>query len=382
MIRIATVLFQALTAVIASAQLPSVGLVPPSDDPTGPLVRIKDIARLRGVRSNQLMNVGVVVGLEGTGDSRNSPGAQTAIANMVKEFGISLDLNQLNLKNVALVLVTAELPPFARPGNRVDVTVSSIGDAKSLQGGYLIQTPLYPAGDKSRAYAVAMGPISIGGFNVQQGGSKVQKNHVNVGTIPGGAIVERGVDTQYEFDGRFVLELMDPDFTTAERMANAINQQLPDLSAVAVDGGGVEVFSREGAIVDPVSVLARIESVEVVPDTPAVIVINERTGTIVVGGNVKIAPAMVAHGGLTVRINQYNEVIQPLPLSRGETALQQNTEVAAKEERVNIGVVNPNATIEDLAKVFRALKVSPTTLIAILQDLRAQGAIKARIVIR
>lgn len=381
MMRPTALVIPALLAVAASAQLPNVQ-VPPSDEPAGPLVRIKDIARLRGVRSNQLMNVGVVVGLEGTGDSRNSPGAQTAIANMVKEFGISLDLSQLNLKNVALVLVTAELPPFARPGNRIDVTVSSIGDAKSLQGGFLIQTPLYPAGDKSRAYAVAMGPISIGGFNVQQGGSKVQKNHVNVGTIPGGAIVERGVDTQYEFDGRFVLELMDADFTTAERIASAINQQLPDLSAVAVDGGGVEVVSREGTIVDPVSVLARIESVEVIPDTPAVIVINERTGTIVVGGNVKIAPAMVAHGGLTVRINQYNEVIQPLPLSRGETALQQNTEVGAKEERVNIGVVNPNATIEDLAKVFRALKVSPTTLIAILQDLRAQGAIKARIVIR
>ncbi|RMG24387.1 MAG: hypothetical protein D6724_06235 [Armatimonadetes bacterium] len=203
-----------------------------------------------------------------------------------------------------------------------------------------------------------------------------------MGTIPGGAIVERGVETQYEFNGRFVLELMDADFTTAERIASRIQEALPNLGAVAVDGGSVEIWAREGEIVDPVSVLAQIESVEVVPDTPAVVVINERTGTIVVGGNVKIAPAMVAHGGLTVRINQYNEVIQPPPLSGGQTALQQNTEVNAKEDRVNIGVVNPNATIEDLAKVFRALKVSPTTLIAILQDLRAQGAIKARIVIR
>jgi flagellar P-ring protein precursor FlgI len=372
------------TLAVASGAVAQTNAQPPvgQSAEAGPIVRIKDITRLRGVRSNQLMNVGVVVGLEGTGDSRNSPGAQTAITNLVKEFGIALDPNQLNLKNVALVLVTAELPPFASPGNRIDVTVSSIGDAKSLQGGFLIQTPLYAAGDRTRAYAVAMGPISIGGFNVAQGGSKVQKNHVTVGTIPGGAIVERNVPTQYEFNGRFVLELMDADFTTAERIASRIQESLPYLAAVATDGGSVEIWAREGEIVDPVSVLAQIEAVEVVPDTPAVVVINERTGTIVVGGNVKIAPAMIAHGGLTVRINQYNEVIQPPPLSGGQTALQQNTEVNAKEDRVNIGVVSPNATIEDLAKVFRALKVSPTTLIAILQDLRAQGAIKARIVIR
>ncbi len=342
-------------------------------------VRVKDITRVRGVRYNQITNLGVVVGLEGTGDTRNSPWAQQAIANLVKDYGISLEARQMNLKNVALVMVTAELPPFARPGNRIDVTVSSVGDAKSLQGGYLLPTPLYGPADKARAYAVAMGPVSIGGFNASQGGTSSQKNHVNVGIVTNGALVENSVPTEFNWNGSFYLELLEPDFTTASRIAEAIMSEHPAWTAVAKDAGGVEIRANDPNTADAVAALSAIENVSVVPDTPAVIVINERTGTIVVGGNVKIGPAMIAHGGLTVKINEYNEIVQPPPLSGGQTGLQQNTEVKAKEETVRIGVIKSNATIDDLAKVFRALRISPRDMIAIIQGLKAQGAIKATI---
>ncbi|MDL1927982.1 flagellar basal body P-ring protein FlgI [Fimbriimonadia bacterium ATM] len=350
-----------------------------TQDPSGMSVRVKDITRVRGVRYNQITNLGVVVGLEGTGDTRNSPWAQQAIANLVKDYGISLEARQMNLKNVALVMVTAELPPFARPGNRIDVTVSSVGDAKSLQGGYLLPTPLYGPADKARAYAVAMGPVSIGGFNASQGGTSSQKNHVNVGIVTNGALVENSVPTEFNWNGSFYLELLEPDFTTASRIAEAIMSEHPGWTAVAKDAGGVEIRANDPNTADAVAALSAIENVSVVPDTPAVIVINERTGTIVVGGNVKIGPAMIAHGGLTVKINEYNEIVQPPPLSGGQTGLQQNTEVKAKEETVRIGVIKSNATIDDLAKVFRALRISPRDMIAIIQGLKAQGAIKATI---
>jgi flagellar P-ring protein precursor FlgI len=346
-----------------------------------PPVRIKDITRVRGVRYNQLSNIGVVVGLNGTGDTRNSPFAQQAIANLMRDYGITIDTRQLNLKNVAIVMVNAEVPPFARPGNRIDVTVSSIGDAKSLQGGYLLQTPLYGP-RKDAAYCVAMGPVSIGGFNFGQGGTEKQKNHTNVGTIPNGALIERAIDTQFSFNGNLFLELNEPDFTTATRIADAINTNFEDLRAYAPDGGGVQVMPMDDAAFDPVDVISRVELISVVPDNPAVIVINERTGTIVVGGNVKIGPAMVAHGGLTVKINQYNEVVQPLPFSGGVTATQTNSDVEIQEDTVRIGIINPNATLADLAKVFRALRVTPTDMIAIINALRAQGAIKATVKIQ
>lgn len=346
-----------------------------------PPVRIKDITRVRGVRYNQLSNIGVVVGLNGTGDTRNSPFAQQAIANLMRDYGITIDTRQLNLKNVAIVMVNAEVPPFARPGNRIDVTVSSIGDAKSLQGGYLLQTPLYGP-RKDVAYCVAMGPVSIGGFNFGQGGTEKQKNHTNVGTIPNGALIERAIDTQFSFNGNLFLELNEPDFTTATRIADAINTNFEDLRAYAPDGGGVQVMPMDDVAFDPVDVISRVELISVVPDNPAVIVINERTGTIVVGGNVKIGPAMVAHGGLTVKINQYNEVVQPLPFSGGVTATQTNSDVQIQEDTVRIGIINPNATLADLAKVFRALRVTPTDMIAIINALRAQGAIKATVKIQ
>lgn len=382
--KIITVGIALTLALCASAQKGGATTTPrtnlkPADKlaPEGPSVRVKDLTRVRGVRANQISNIGIVVGLEGTGDSKSSPWAQQMIVNLMKDYGIKPDASQISLKNVALVMVTSELPPYTRPGNRIDITVSSIGDAKSLQGGFLLQTPLYAAGNKEQAYAVAMGPVSIGGFNFSSGGSSRQKNHSNVGLITDGAIVERDVPTQIAFDGTIFLELNEPDFTTAKRIADAINTTVPEIRATANDGGGVEITPLVGSKLDAVAALAKIEPILVVPDVEATIVINERTGTIVVGGNVKIGPAMIAHGGLTVKINQYNEVVQPAPFSKGTTETQTNTEVGVNESTVNIGVVKANATLDDLAKIFRALKVSPRDMIAIIEALKAQGAIKA-----
>jgi flagellar P-ring protein precursor FlgI len=373
-----TIFQKALLVFAAAAVVATVHAQAPAEI-KAPTVRIKDLTRLRGVRANQVSNIGIVVGLQGTGDTKNSPWAQQAILNYIKEYGISLDARQLNLKNVALVMVTAELPPFTRPGNRIDVTVSSIGDAKSLQGGLLLQTPLFAAGNRQTAYAVAMGAISIGGFEAGQGGTSRQKNQLTVGLVTNGAVAERSVPTQIEFNGTLFLELVDPDFTTATRIAEMINNRFPDLRAIAFDGGGIEVQGVDAAKFDAVEVMSRLESVEIVPDIPATIVINERTGTIVVGGEVKIGNAMIAHGGLVVKINQYNEVVQPPPFSRGTTETQTNTEVKVKEDTVTIGIVKPNATLEDLAKIFRALRVTPRDMIAIIQALKAQGAIKATV---
>ncbi len=343
-------------------------------------VRIKDIARFRGVRANQLTGIGLIMGLEGTGDTKKSQATQTVLANLLKDFGTVVDPRTLDAKNVALVTVTAELPPFAKPGSRIDVRVSSIGDAKSLQGGTLIQTPLYAAGNKEVAYVVAEGPISIGGFNVGSGGSSVQRNHSTVGRIPSGGIVETGVSTKLVFDGSLYLELDTADLTTAQRVAQRLNESLPELFSSALDGGTVRVSIPDG--VPPVAAMSKIEAVTVHADTPAVVVINERTGTIVVGGNVRVGPAAIAHGGLNVRIDQEVLISQPAPFSRGETVVTEQPIVDAEQETANVAVVPPSATVQDLARIFQALKLKPTDIIAILQALRQQGALKARIEIQ
>jgi flagellar P-ring protein precursor FlgI len=341
-------------------------------------VRIKDIARLRGIRGNQLLGYGLVVGLEGTGDTRRTPFTNTLLANAMRRFGTIVDPANLNAKNVATVAITAELPPFAAPGNAIDVTVQSIGDAQSLQGGYLLQAPLFGANDGQQAIVVAQGPVSIGGFNFGAGGTRVQRNHVNVGRIPGGGIVERAVPFQLVFPGgRLYLELDDGDFTTAQRVAAAIGEAIPDLSPRAQDGGTIELRLPEGA--DPVATIAKIESLRIFADIPAVVVVNERTGTIVIGGNVRIGPAVVAQGNLQVVIERTPVISQPNPLAGGETVRDEVHTVTVEEERAQIGVVGPNATVSDLGRIFQALRVSPRDIVAILDALRQQGALKARV---
>lgn len=340
-------------------------------------VRVKDIARFRGIRSNQIHGYGLIVGLEGTGDSKKTPFTATLMANALKEFGTMVDPAQFNAKNIAAVSITADLPPYATPGNVIDVTVQSIGDAKSLQGGFLLQAPLYGASDKTRAIAVAQGAVSIGGFNVSAGGSSVQKNHVNVGRIPGGAIVESAVPYQVVYDGKLFLELQVGDITTAQRLAESLGEKFPQCLPTAIDGGTIQITVAPGE--NAMSLMSQIEQCTVLADTPAVVVINERTGTIVIGGNVKIGPAVVAQGSLQVIVDHETLISQPNPFSRGETVVASQTNVGASDPPAKIGLITPNATVADLARIFQTLRVSPRDIIAILQALRQQGALKARI---
>ncbi len=342
-------------------------------------VRIKDVARFRGVRANQLFGFGLVVGLAGNGDTKKTPFTATLIANALKEAGTTADPSSFGLKNVAVVSVTAELPPFAMPGNRISVTVQSIGDAKTLQGGSLLPAPLYPAGSKETAYVVAFGDLSIGGFSAESGGSSVSKNHPTVGVIPEGGFVEASVPTQIVFaDNAMFLELQDADFTTAARLAEKLRKDMPQLQAFAIDAGSIRMTLPDG--MSPVRAMAEIEAIRFFADTAAIIVINERTGTIVVGGNVKIGPAVIAKGSLNVRIDRETIVSQPnTPLTNGQTVVTNQTTVTAGEDTAQVAMVNPTTTVADLAKLLQTLKVSPTDMIAIFEALKAQGALKARI---
>lgn len=341
-------------------------------------VRIKDIARFRGVRSNQLMGYGLVVGLGGTGDSQKTPFTSTLIANAMRKFGTVVDPQAMNLKNVATVSIIAELPPFASPGNNIDVTVQSIGDAKSLEGGILLQAALFGAGDDQNAIAVAQGPVTVGGFNASGGGSSTQKNHVTVGRVSSGAIVERSVPYQMVFPGNVMyLELEQGDITTAERIAAKLQQKFSYYRIKAIDGGTVALQIPTN--VSPMRTMAEVENTIVKADIPAVVTINERTGTITISGNVKLGPAIVARGSLKVIIRETNEAGQQAPFTTSPPPTVTNTEVSARESEVQIGVIGPSSTLSDLAKLFQKLKVSATDMIAILDQLRAQGALKARV---
>lgn len=339
-------------------------------------VRIKDVARFRGVRANQLQGIGLVVGLTNTGDTKNTPFTANLLANAMKDKTI-IDPKQLKAKNVAVVFVTSELPAFASPGNRADVTVTSAGDATSLQGGYLLRTPLYGPVDTEKAYMVAMGPVSIGGFNVGSNGSLIQKNHTTVGRLTSGGIVEQSVATEVVFDNKMYLELEDADFTTAQRIAAKLNETNPSYVAQALDGGTIQMAMLPGRT--QVQQMAEIETLRFFSDTAATIVINENTGTIVMGGNVKIGPAVVAKGSLTIRVDQELLISQPLPFSDGQTVVANQAYLGAKESRAQVTMMGPTTTVADLSRIFQALKISAQDMIAILQALKAQGALKARI---
>ncbi|HXH61801.1 MAG TPA: flagellar basal body P-ring protein FlgI [Fimbriimonadaceae bacterium] len=341
-------------------------------------VRMKDIGRFRGVRANMLQGFGLVIGLAGTGDSQQTQLSATLLENALKRWGTIIDPTKFKPKNVAVVMVTAELPPFAAPGNTIDVTVSSFGDAKSLQGGTLVLTPLYGPSDFQTVIAAAQGSISIGGFNASAGGTTSRKNHPNVGRIPNGAIVETGVQTQTVFEGnKLYFELYVPDLTTAQRVADALSKELPDYKVAPVDGGTIEITLPEKN--EPILAMSKIEQTTVHADVPAVVVVNERTGTVVIGGNVKIGPAVVAHGSLQIRIDEIPFVSQPPPLSSGTTVAGSQNIVNAEEGPTQIGVIPPNTTIDDLAKILQTLQVSARDIIAILQALADQGALKAKI---
>lgn len=341
-------------------------------------VRIKGIAHFRGVRTNQLMGTGLVVGLAGTGDSKKSVFAQQIISNLFKSFGVKADPSQFDVKNVAAVIVTADLPPFASNGQAIDIQVQSIGDAKSLVGGTLLQTPLYAAGDQTTVYVSGQGSVNVGGFDFSSGGASSRKNHVTAGRVPEGGIVERGAPTQVVSDGKLYLDLNQADLTTAQRVSDAINGAYPEMNACAMDGGSIVINLPSN--LSPVAAMSRIEEMKVFADTQETIVINEKTGTIVIGGNVKIGPAAIVHGSLNVKIDQDVTISQPNPFSLGNTAASQKTDIKVKENTAEVASLAPNTTVADLAKVFHALQLKASDVIAILQALREQGALKARIV--
>jgi flagellar P-ring protein precursor FlgI len=347
--------------------------------------RLKDIATLQGISAVPLIGYGLVIGLDKTGDKRQSLAAVQSLANALAKFGVIVAADQMKVENIAAVIVTAELSPYTRSGARVDVTVSSIGDARSLQGGTLVTTPLYgmasgPAGDP---IALATGPLSIGGFGGGSGGTSVQVNHLTVGKIPGGGIVQTVPDLVMPSTGSLTFALRDPDFVTASRVAQAINTNLGTPAAKAVDAGNVTLqvpAEFKDALPD---LIAKLETLSVQTDVPARVVINERTGTVVIGGDVQISAAAVAHGNLSVRITTKYQVSQPNALSQGgETKVVPQQQVDIREGNAKLAVLPEGTTLEAVVDALNSLGASPRDIVAIVQALKAAGALRAEIIIQ
>lgn len=343
--------------------------------------RIKDIASFSGVRENELIGYGIVVGLNGTGDKDGAYIFQP-FANMLTKMGISVNPTEIKgkTKNIAAVMVTAKLPTMTRPGAKVDVQVASVGDAKTLQGGTLIMTPL--KGPDGAVYAVAQGPVSIGGFVAGGPGAQTIKNHPNTGIIPNGAIVEREVPVQLNRKDKLDILLMSQDITTAKRVADSVNEQLKGNYAQAEGPSAIAVNvppAYQNRVVDMMSL---VELITVEVDTPARVVLNERTGTVVIGENVVISPVALAHGGLTIEIKTEFQVSQPLPLAPtgAETVVVPKQETKVEEKKAALTEVK-GATIGELVKALNALGVTPKDLVAILQAIKASGSLKAELVI-
>ncbi|MBN8554904.1 MAG: flagellar basal body P-ring protein FlgI [Deltaproteobacteria bacterium] len=340
-------------------------------------VRVKDISSLKGVRNNQLIGYGLVVGLQGTGDGTSSQFTMQSLATMLNNLGVGIDSSTINVKNVAGVIVTAYLPPFARQGSKMDILVSSLGDAKSLQGGTLLLTPL--KGADGQVYAVAQGPITIGGFASEKAGATAQKNHPTVGKVPGGANIERELNFDFSKVEELTYSLHNPDFTTAQRVVKAINAQLQGRFASAKDSGTIEVKVPQGFQEKVVQLVAEIEVVKIRPDTNAKVVVNERTGTVVVGQDVRISTVAVAHGSLTINIQPNISVSQPESFSNGETQVIENPTVVAKEGENKLAILPEGVSIGDLVKALNAVGVTPRDLIAVFQAIQAAGALQAEL---
>ena len=340
-------------------------------------VRLKDLVSIEGVRENQLIGYGLVVGLSGTGDRQQTVFSAQSLANLLAKMGVNVAPDQLRVRNVAAVMATATLPPFARPGMRLDVTASSIGDAVSLRGGTLLLTAL--KGPDGRTYAVAQGPLSIGGFSAGRGGTGVQVNHPTVGRAPAGALVEVAAPSVPPDPSGVLLQLRRPDFVTAARVREAIAQELPGAIAVAESSGAVRVRLPADMQNSPVEFLARLEALEVETDRPARVVLNERTGTVVIGSAVRIAPVAVLHGGLTVQIVTDYIVSQPGPFAGGQTTVTPQTDVSVAEEEARKGMIPAGATVEELIQALTAIGSTPRDIIAIMQSIAAAGALEAEL---
>ena len=345
--------------------------------PTVEAARIKEIANIKGVRQNQLVGYGLVVGLDGSGDGTKSLFTVQSLASVLEKMGVTIKPDDIKVKNVAAVMITANLPPFARTGSRIDVLVSSIGDAKNLQGGTLLLTPL--KGADGKVYAVAQGPVSTGGFSYGKGtGTGVQKNFPTVGRIVGGALIEREIASDFNQRELLTLALHAPDFTTATRVAQAINAAFGDAMATAPDAGTIKVKVPDLYRGRSVELVALIENLGVTPDTISKVVINERTGTVIMGENVRIDTIAIAHGNLSVQVKTRDNVSQPLPFSRGgETVVTSDRQVIVEEGSNPLFLVETGVSIGEVVRALNALGVSPRDLIAIFQALKAAGALQA-----
>ncbi|HEU4576695.1 MAG TPA: flagellar basal body P-ring protein FlgI [Polyangiaceae bacterium] len=394
-----------LAAALAGALFVLLGAGPARAD------RLLDLCDVVGMRDNQLIGYGVVVGLNGTGDDVSAPFAMQSLRSLLRRLGVQIDAGQLRLRNVAAVLVTADIPAFVRSGARLDVTVSSVGNARSLRGGVLAQTPL--RGADRRVYAAAQGPLVVGGFEAgSASGSGVQAGPTNTARIPSGGLVEREIKTTIEQEGVITLALKQPGFATASRVVEAINNALGSELARAIDAGAVKVQLGGGQGTDKnsargeqprgggaqnaprkdgqpakdgqeaIDLLAKLSSIEVSPDTAARVVINERTGTVVAGGDVRLLPVAIAQGGITIQVREQAEVYQPGVLSKGETKVVPHSEVDAQEARPQMVYLKGAASLAEVAQALSSFGVSPRELASILQALKSAGALRAEIVVQ
>jgi len=344
--------------------------------------RIKDLANIQGVRTNQLLGYGLVVGLNGTGDKVNSsPFAEQSLRSMLTQLGIVVPPGtKLNPKNVAAVTVQAELPPFVKPGQKIDVTLSSIGDAKSLRGGSLLMTPL--KGIDGNVYAIAQGNAVVGGLSAEGAdGSKVSINIPSSGRVPNGATVERSVPTSFATAPFLTLTLKEGDFTTVQRMVDGINAKIGAGSAMAIDMSSVKV-AAPADIGQRVSFVSMIENIEIDPaESVARVIVNSRTGTVVINQSVRVSPAAVAHGSMTVTISEDIDVSQPNPLGGGQTAVVPNSQVDVAEEGSRMFKFSPGVTLDEVVRAVNNVGAGPSDLVAILEALKQAGALKADLVV-
>jgi flagellar P-ring protein precursor FlgI len=346
------------------------------------VVRVKDVATLQGVQPQPLVGYGLVIGLNKTGDKRQTVFPAQSLANMLERFGIVVPADEMKIENIAAVMVTAELPPFARQGARLDITASSIGDARSLQGGTLIPTPL--RGPDGRVMALAQGPLSIGGFGGGgKAGNSVQVNHLTVGRVPGGALVQVGQQITIGPAETIQLSLLAADWTNARLLADAVNRELGSTVARVEDAATVSLAVPPTYRTALPDLMARLEPLALTVDTPARIVINERTGTVVVGSHVRIGAAAVAHGNLSVRISTRYNVSQPNPFSqgRGETVVVPEEDVDVQEQDSRLVALNEGTTLDSVVRALNSLGATPRDIIAIMQALKAAGALRAELVI-
>ena len=377
--------------------------------------RLLDLCDVVGMRENQLIGYGVVVGLSGTGDDVSAPFAMQSLRSLLRRLGVQIDAGQLRLRNVAAVLVTADIGAYVRAGARLDVTVSSVGNARSLRGGVLAQTPM--RGADRRVYTVAQGPLIVGGFEAGgASGGGVQAGPTNTARIPGGGLVEREIKTSIEQDGMLTLALKQPGFLSAARVVEAINKELGSEQARAVDAGAVKIKlaswqggakagpakdgvnagppggapgAANGAAKEPpkdgqeaIQLLAKLSNIEVSADIVARVVINERTGTVVAGGDVRLLPVAIAQGGITIQVREQAEVSQPGVLSGGQTKVVPHSEVKAEEAIPKMAYLKGAASLAEVAQALSSFGVSPRELASILQALKSAGALRAEIIVQ